>query len=504
MECGLRAVQWVFERLCLQDITESEMDALARMVRTKEVALRYDAQHGGVGEAGSQFNERPGPAKGFYNVDVLLAAVHSRTGPFGAGYLVEGDLTERESPHAAYIIGGGGHWRCLLVCPTDMTRGEVWDTDAEVMSVVCLPYLTAGLARGSTLIWVNPKAAGHHQQRQQRLQELARLPDQKLTELLSQMQGSERTDLWCSLPGERQASLLPLQSGCLQRILCEAMGLPYPPAGDEPQADVPSSCPPSPGRAATVASSSSPAVRSRSPSSLELLVGLAEEPVVVAALSQTHSSGVSQVNCVVCMDRSASHAARPCGHIFCKLCLRRLTASGSAASKCPCCRGCIQSYERADGSPSQAVTPMCTLDASPSSFSSVDFELQRIREADLPATGDPAARIQRMYQDVLAEEEAIRAEDALAADLREIRAAVLPTTGNPQDILDRWAMELGDEVDVGVDSPIAMRTRSRAPTGTSLTALPQRARLRRVDASVDEESVAPSPSLFSDSLSSQQ
>ena len=80
---------------------------------------------------------------------------------------------------------------------------------------------------------------------------------------------------------------------------------------------------------------------------------------------------------------------------------------------------------------------MCTLDASPSSFSSVDFELQRIREADLPATGDPAARIQRMYQDVLAEEEAIRAEDALAADLREIRAAVLPTTGNPQDILDR-------------------------------------------------------------------
>ena len=62
----------------------------------------------------------------------------------------------------------------------------------------------------------------------------------------------------------------------------------------------------------------------------------------------------------------------------------------------------------------------------------------------------------------------MRAEDALAADLREARPAILPTTEDPQDILDRWAVELAD--DAGDDPPIAMRTRSRAPTGTALHA----------------------------------
>ena len=142
-------------------------------------------------------------------------------------------------------------------------------------------------------------------------------------------------------------------------------------------------------------------------------------------------------------------------------------------------------------------------DSSPVAVVPVDFELQRIREADLPATGDPAVLIRRMYQEMLAEEAAMRAEDAVAADLREARSAILPTTGDPQDILDRWAVELAD--DAGDDPPIAMRTRSRAPTSTSLTALSRRSRPRRVDAGVDEgESVAPSPSLFSDSPPSQQ
>ena len=152
-------------------------------------------------------------------------------------------------------------------------------------------------------------------------------------------------------------------------------------------------------------------------------------------------------------------------------------------------------YERADGGPSQPPSPT-QASASSSSFTSVDFELRRIREADLPVTGDPAEVIQRMSQELRAEEEAIRAEQAVFADLREARAAVLPTTGNPQDIVNRWALELR------VDPPIAMRTRSRAPVAP-LTPLPQPARQRQVAVSVDGESPPASLSLFSDPLSSQ-
>ena len=495
MECGLRAVQWVFQHLRLPDIVEAEMDSLARVVRARESSLRYDPQQGRMSEAAYQFNDRPGPQKGFYNVDVILAALHSRTGPLGAGYLLGGELDRLESPHVAYIIGGGGHWRCLLVDRADMTRGEIWDTDAAVMSVVCLPYLRTEMSTGSTLIWVNPEAAAQHLQEQHRMQQLVLLPDPELTELLPQMQGSERTALWCLLPEDRQSALLPLQPEHLRRVFCEAMGRrfsPDPSQALEHIADVSPS--PSPQPVQPVADSSA-GVQSVLPSSLQLLLGLDEDPVSETEQPHTHSGEGSQSTCVICMDRLASDVARPCGHEFCRSCLRRLMRNRNGAPTCPCCRGRIQSHERADGGPSQPPSPT-QASASSSSFTSVDFELRRIREADLPVTGDPAEVIQRMYQELRAEEEAIRAEQAVFADLREARAAVLPTTGNPQDIVNRWALELR------VDPPIAMRTRSRAPVAP-LTPLPQPARQRQVAVSVDGESPPASLSLFSDSLSSQ-